>query len=108
MPSFEGFKRQLLEAEPGERLSYHIGNLTRDRGSQPNAHKIAILVSGLYITGRAVLSAQRLDRNSTAYFVTLRTVPAHRLSPMDLTRAWTLGQENFVPPETKKVKTPCK
>lgn len=108
MPSFEGFKRQLLEAEPGERLSYHIGVLVRDRASQPNAHKIALLAKGLELMGRVVLSAQRLDKNSTAYFVTLRKVPASRLSPMELTRAWTLGQENFVPPEMKKVKTTCK
>lgn len=99
MPSYEGFKRQLLELEPGERLSYHIGNLTRDRQRQSTVHKIAILAKGLELMSRVTLTAQKLDRHSTAYYVTLFAVPARKLQAIELIRAWTLGQENLAPAE---------
>lgn len=93
MSSFEGFKKDLLELEPGERLSYHIGNLAEDRLRMTTVHKIAILCKGLSLMGRAVLNVQRLDKSRSAYFITLSASAARRLQATELTRAWTLGQE---------------
>jgi len=93
MSSFESFKQHLLELEPGERLSYHIGNLAEDRVEQTTVHKIAILCSGLQIIGRATLNVQRLDRSKSVYYVTVSARGARRLQAIELTRAWTVGQE---------------
>lgn len=93
MSSFEGFKSTLLELEPGERAAYHIGNLAEDRLEQTTVNKIAILCTGLQIMGRAVLNVQRLDRSKSVYYVTVSARGARRLQAIELTRAWTVGQE---------------
>lgn len=112
MSSFEDFKKTLLELEPGERRVYHIGNLAEDRVRQSTVHKIAVLARGLQLFGAATLTSQRLDANQTAYYITLlrhTARPPHgetdltrtwanearRLQDVDLTRAWTLGQESL-------------
>lgn len=97
MSSFEEFKSTLLELEPGERTAYHIGNLGEDRASQSTVHKIAILCQGLQVMGRVTLNVQRLDKQKSAYYITLSRA-ARRLQASDLTRAWTTGQEAVAAP----------
>lgn len=97
MSSFEGFKQELLEIEPGERIAYHIGNLAQDRCEQTTVHKKAILCLGLQVLGIALLNVQRLDSKQSAYYITVSKSRARRLQGLDLTRAWTVGQEQSAP-----------
>lgn len=94
MSSFEGFKKELLDLEPGNRATYHIGTLSEDRTQQTTVHKIALLCLGLTIMGKGSTTSQRLDKKRTAYFFCLGSA-ARRLQGIDLTRAWTLGQETW-------------
>lgn len=101
MAGFDGFKKQLLELEPGNRLAYHIGNLGADRQQFSTVNKIAIVVQGLLLMGSVLLTTERLDRSKTAYFVNLSAHAARRLQPKDIVRAWTLGQEEHVEQQAK-------
>jgi|ERR1051326_2255055 hypothetical protein len=97
MSSFEGAKQHLLEMEPGERWAYHVGNLARDRIHETTVNKIAILCQGLQLIGRAALNVQRLDKEQSAYYISLAST-ARKLQATDLTRAWTVGQEVVTAP----------
>lgn len=95
MASFEGFKKELMEVKPGDRLVYHIGNLGEDRSRQSTVHKTALLCTGLHLAGYGKLTQQRLDATRTVYYFTLHANPARTLHGADITRAWTAGQESW-------------